>query len=1004
MSGPQPNQIRQARLVVFLLVLLFAGQTLNAQSTPSDEPQSITQALYLSTEAALHVESERVYTPQNTALTVRLPVEGGARPYTYIFPDNITGGQISLNGSLLTFNPAADFAGRSVINYQVADAYGQTEQARLTVDVGGTLAANSRFVTTEQGQSVAIFGLIRGGQPPYTITVDPEFVEQVTPLVDGGIRYTPPATFTGTQAFDVEITDATGSEVQSTVSVRVEAGQEQNDTDAANGVVLDEPPRVVDTALNTATLVNLGAADETSGTHYTITSPPLHGALVRVRTDRVLYVPTVGFSGQDLFEYTATDITGQQTSATVNVTVGDVPVSAAQAVRADVLSEAITITWDAPTAMHYAIIERRQAQQMWLEVGRVPATVGEFIDLDVDCNHSYRYRVILERDSGLRSAPVITPVRNTPPCISIDVHVERSDDGLRVNWSGNLAGITDISIERRTSAGNWQGIAAVPFAQGAFIDSELVCGEAYRYRVRVDGAAEQISPLTIPMIITCPPSITVPSNQTHTVGEAVNLVIDAVDVLARPLTFSATGLPPGLRIDPNAGVIGGVISADAQLTETYQPRVMVMAEGGEVAEVTFTWTVTHTQVVAPANLRTTGSLSTAPVQPTFIWDHPGPADDEQAAMQYRLLVYLDQNEIINTWYALDDICVNGVCTVQPDVFAGLLNGNYRWWVQVYDGTDTVWSDRDGKAFTVTVPAPTTPILLAPSGDVQSALTTFTWQADPNVLWYRVIIEGAVDEWVSADDACSTEVCTVNHTLQSGIYTWALVAWGPGGQRTIPETLDTTFFVQAAYPQPPTGIVVIPNQGRPTISWQADANALWYRLYIGRDDGLPFDEWYEGAQVCDDAGRCTVMPEIDWTSGTYAVWMQAWGPNGFSSIDGENTIESWGSGPDLVLPNTPPTIPTALTVMGDDAGLSVSWASGPHTTWYQLHIHDTDGNEIFAHWYRTDESGCGQPGQTCTVSTDAAVLQALQAGQTYTVSVRGWGPGGYGDPAEITYTP
>ena len=58
------------------------------------------------------------------------------------------------------------------------------------------------------------------------------------------------------------------------------------------------------------------------------------------------------------------------------------------------------------------------------------------------------------------------------------------------------------------------------------------------------------APIT-PTQTNTPPSVTNPGNQTGTVGTAVNLQVVATDAdVGDTLTYSATGLPPGLGISP----------------------------------------------------------------------------------------------------------------------------------------------------------------------------------------------------------------------------------------------------------------------------------------------------------------------------------------------------------------------------------------------------------------------------------------------------------------------
>lgn len=66
----------------------------------------------------------------------------------------------------------------------------------------------------------------------------------------------------------------------------------------------------------------------------------------------------------------------------------------------------------------------------------------------------------------------------------------------------------------------------------------------------------------------------------------VSLPISASDPNGDTLTFSATGLPPGLTIHPQTGVIGGVASA----TGSYLARVNV-SDGVNTASISFQWDI-----------------------------------------------------------------------------------------------------------------------------------------------------------------------------------------------------------------------------------------------------------------------------------------------------------------------------------------------------------------------------------------------------------------------------
>ncbi|HET9058518.1 MAG TPA: glycoside hydrolase family 3 C-terminal domain-containing protein, partial [Acidimicrobiales bacterium] len=107
-----------------------------------------------------------------------------------------------------------------------------------------------------------------------------------------------------------------------------------------------------------------------------------------------------------------------------------------------------------------------------------------------------------------------------------------------------------------------------------------------------------------------PDTVTVsnPGNQTTTAGSTVNVAIGATDSASgQTLTYTATGLPGGLNINPSTGVISGTA------LHTGTDTVIVTVTDGEAWEgsTSFTWTVTGTNVgptVLPGSVTGPGNL------------------------------------------------------------------------------------------------------------------------------------------------------------------------------------------------------------------------------------------------------------------------------------------------------------------------------------------------------------------------------------------------------------
>ncbi len=65
-----------------------------------------------------------------------------------------------------------------------------------------------------------------------------------------------------------------------------------------------------------------------------------------------------------------------------------------------------------------------------------------------------------------------------------------------------------------------------------------------------------------------PPSLTQPANQSTVQNTAASLALIASDPEGSPLTFSATGLPPGLSLHASTGLISGTPTTAATSTVT----------------------------------------------------------------------------------------------------------------------------------------------------------------------------------------------------------------------------------------------------------------------------------------------------------------------------------------------------------------------------------------------------------------------------------------------------
>jgi hypothetical protein len=86
------------------------------------------------------------------------------------------------------------------------------------------------------------------------------------------------------------------------------------------------------------------------------------------------------------------------------------------------------------------------------------------------------------------------------------------------------------------------------------------------------------------------PVVAGPGNQSSLRGAIVSLQIEGSDPDGQPLTWSATGLPPGLAMNTSTGLIGGTVALSA--AASYDVTVAARDALNLGTTITFTWTVT----------------------------------------------------------------------------------------------------------------------------------------------------------------------------------------------------------------------------------------------------------------------------------------------------------------------------------------------------------------------------------------------------------------------------
>ncbi|MGQ0463918.1 MAG: Ig-like domain-containing protein [Sporichthyaceae bacterium] len=234
--------------------------------------------------------------------------------------------KITDDGTTITFAPDAAFKGVATFVYTISDGAGGTAQANVAVRVDNAkpAAVDNRYdIAFETTVTLPVLSndvdpngdtltITKVGQP----IDDTGAVRGTVEIVDGKIRYAPPAGFSGQVSFPYSIADDGDGTDSAVVVVIVANGLPVAVNDKAT-TTRDKPVlidvRENDSDPNRDPLAIVGATGGTPGSDLTIVRS---GGEQTVR-----YVPAPGFAGVDIVEYTVSDGNGGFATATVRITV-----------------------------------------------------------------------------------------------------------------------------------------------------------------------------------------------------------------------------------------------------------------------------------------------------------------------------------------------------------------------------------------------------------------------------------------------------------------------------------------------------------------------------------------------------------------------------------------------------------------------------------------------------------------------------------------------------------
>ncbi len=321
----------------------YRGQTLGAafsavsdsdSGTAGDQPDDLTTAApsppVATADSAMVVENGSVGID---VLANDADPDGDLDPTSVTVTVGPTNGSVSVDPTTgaITYSPTASFVGSDSFSYQVCDSTALCDTATVSVTVTAAPrppVANADSATVAEDGSTVIDVLANDTDPdgdidPTTVSVSsgPTHGTVSVNPTSGAVTYTPDPNYNGPDSITYQVCDATALCATATVSVTVTAVADPPVASADSATVSENGSVGIDVLANDSDPD--GDLDPTS---VTVTANPSHGTVsVNPTSGAITYTPDPSYIGPDSFTYQVCDLTQLCTTATVSVTVVNVP-------------------------------------------------------------------------------------------------------------------------------------------------------------------------------------------------------------------------------------------------------------------------------------------------------------------------------------------------------------------------------------------------------------------------------------------------------------------------------------------------------------------------------------------------------------------------------------------------------------------------------------------------------------------------------------------------------
>jgi hypothetical protein len=319
-----------------------------------------------------------------------------------------------------------------------------------------------------------------------------------------------------------------------------------------------------------------------------------------------------------------------------------------------------------------------------------------------------------------------------------------SAGSISLAWDPNTDQVAGYKVHVGTTSGSYTQHLDVGLST-AYTYASATDGQQYCFSVSAYNASavEGAKSNEVCGFSNAAPTLQNPGNRSSTVGQSATLQLVGSDPEGLPLTYSASGLPPGLSLMASTGFISGTPTTAGTFSVSAQSSDGLLQSAAQA----FTWTVsTATSDATPPTITITGPTSASTYSTTSSSTAlTGTAADNVGVTQV-------------TW--VNDRGGNGVASGTTNWSASsipLASGTNNITVQARDAAGNLANDALAVTMTTTPPADTT-------------LPTVTITSPTSSSTYKTRATSVTVSGTAADNVGVTQVAWTNSAGGSGLAT------------------------------------------------------------------------------------------------------------------------------------------------------------------------------------------------------------------------------------------